>query len=144
MDEYLTDEDVWIDIEHPLSFRGFMNRLFYDRVNPELAPRHANRVFPDPFDRDAIRQLIDMRGGVDVCFGGIGINGHIAIGGGARIAAQAGVFGDVPAGAEYLGWPARPRAEALRRYAHVERLPQLQERLKELERRIAELEDRRG
>jgi len=77
-----------------------------------------------------------------VLAGQAGINGHIEIGGGAKIAAQAGVFGDVPEGAEYLGWPARPRAEALRRYAHIERLPQMQERLKELERRIAELEGR--
>jgi UDP-3-O-[3-hydroxymyristoyl] glucosamine N-acyltransferase len=72
--------------------------------------------------------------------GQAGINGHIEIGAGARIAAQAGVFGDVPAGADYLGWPARPRAEAMRRYALVERLPQMQERLKELERRLQELE----
>ena len=76
--------------------------------------------------------------------GQAGINGHIEIGAGARIAAQAGVFGDVPAGADYLGWPARPRAEALRRYAHVERLPQLQERVQALERRIQELEGRSG
>jgi len=74
--------------------------------------------------------------------GQAGINGHIEIGAGARIAAQAGVFGDVPAGADYLGWPARPRAEALRRYAFVERLPQMQERLKEVERRLKELEGR--
>jgi UDP-3-O-[3-hydroxymyristoyl] glucosamine N-acyltransferase len=74
--------------------------------------------------------------------GQAGINGHIEIGAGARIAAQAGVFGDVPAGADYLGWPARPRAEALRRYAHVERLPQVHERIQELERRIQDLEER--
>jgi acyl-[acyl carrier protein]--UDP-N-acetylglucosamine O-acyltransferase len=55
--------------------------------------------------------------------GQAGINGHIEIGAGARIAAQAGVFGDVPAGADYLGWPARPRIEALRQYALVQRLP---------------------
>src|SRR5688572_5453995 len=78
MDEYLSDDDRWIDVEHPLSFRGFMNRLFYDRLNPELAPRHENRVFPDPFDCDAVQRIIDRRGGVDACFGGIGINGHIA------------------------------------------------------------------
>jgi glucosamine-6-phosphate deaminase len=78
MDEYLTDDDRWIDVEHPLSFRGFMNRLFYDRLDPELAPRSANRLFPDPFDCGAVQKLIDSRGGVDVCFGGIGINGHIA------------------------------------------------------------------
>ena len=78
MDEYLTDDDRWIDIEHPLSFRGFMNRLFYDRLNPELAPRRENRVFPDPSNCGGIQKLIERRGGVDVCFGGIGINGHIA------------------------------------------------------------------
>jgi glucosamine-6-phosphate deaminase len=78
MDEYLTDEDRWIDADHPLSFRGFMNRLFYDRLNPELAPRAENRVFPDPFDCGGVQRIIDQRGGVDVCFGGIGINGHIA------------------------------------------------------------------
>ena len=78
MDEYLTDDDRWIAADHPLSFRGYMDRLFNNRLNPELAPRPQNRVFPDPFDCDAIGKLIDQRGGVDVCFGGIGINGHIA------------------------------------------------------------------
>lgn len=78
MDEYLTDDDQWIDINHPLSFRGFMNTKFYDLLDPELAPRPENRVFPDPTDPAAIQKLIDQRGGVDVCFGGIGINGHIA------------------------------------------------------------------
>jgi UDP-3-O-[3-hydroxymyristoyl] glucosamine N-acyltransferase len=78
--------------------------------------------------------------------GQAGINGHIEIGAGARIAAQAGVFGDVPPGADYLGWPARPRREALRRYAHIERLPQMQERIQELERRLnaTEKQDREG
>jgi glucosamine-6-phosphate deaminase len=78
MDEYLTDDDRWIDLSHPLSFRGFMGRLFYDRLDPALAPRAENRVFPDPFEPAAIAQLIARRGGVDACFGGIGINGHIA------------------------------------------------------------------
>jgi glucosamine-6-phosphate deaminase len=78
MDEYLTDDDRWIDVSHPLSFRGFMNRLFYDRLDPQLAPRPENRIFPDPGRPDDIQRLIDRRGGVDACFGGIGINGHIA------------------------------------------------------------------
>jgi glucosamine-6-phosphate deaminase len=78
MDEYLTDGDHCIDVNHPLSFRGFMNRLFYDRVDPALAPRPENRVFPNPARCNEIAEIISQRGGVDVCFGGIGINGHIA------------------------------------------------------------------
>ena len=78
MDEYLTDADEFIAAEHPLSFRGFMNRLFYDLLDPQLAPPPEHRVFPDPRDPGAIQKLIDRRGGVDATFGGIGINGHIA------------------------------------------------------------------
>src|SRR5687767_58812 len=78
MDEYLDDRDEPIDPSHPLSFAGYMRRLFYDRLDPELAPRPENRVFPDPHRCDDVQKLIDKRGGVDACFGGIGINGHIA------------------------------------------------------------------
>lgn len=78
MDEYLTDDDQWVELSHPLSFRGYMNRKFYDLLDPELAPLPENRVCPDPNDVGRIQQLIDERGGVDACFGGIGINGHIA------------------------------------------------------------------
>lgn len=78
MDEYLTDDDQWVDISHPLSFRGYMNRKFYDLLDPELAPLPENRVCPNPNNVRAIQQLIEQRGGVDACFGGIGINGHIA------------------------------------------------------------------
>ena len=78
MDEYLTDDDQFIPEDHPLSFRGYMNRLFYSRLDPALAPPRENRVFPDPHNPAAIQQLINIRGGVDACYGGIGINGHIA------------------------------------------------------------------
>jgi glucosamine-6-phosphate deaminase len=78
MDEYLGDDDQWVPLKHPLSFRGFMNRKFYDLIDPALAPRAENRIFPDPRDVKAIGRLIAQRGGVDACFGGIGINGHIA------------------------------------------------------------------
>jgi glucosamine-6-phosphate deaminase len=78
MDEYLTDADEWIPKEHPLSFRGYMDRAFYAVLDPALAPQEKNRVFPDPKNPDAIPALIALRGGVDACFGGIGINGHLA------------------------------------------------------------------
>ena len=36
------------------------------------------RIFPDPNNLNYIPELIEKLGGVDVCFGGIGINGHVA------------------------------------------------------------------
>jgi glucosamine-6-phosphate deaminase len=78
MDEYLTDDDEYVPAEHPLSFRGFMERLFYGRLDAMLAPPLEQRVFPNPRQPEQIARLIEARGGVDACFGGIGINGHIA------------------------------------------------------------------
>ena len=77
MDEYVADGE-WVSIEHPLSFRGYMNRKFYDLFDPTLAPRSENRVFPDPKDSSSVQRVLDARGGLDVCYGGIGINGHVA------------------------------------------------------------------
>ncbi len=78
MDEYLTDDDQWVPQNHPLGFRSYMDRKFYNLIDPDLAPLPENRVFPDPENPNGIQKLIDNRGGVDACFGGIGINGHMA------------------------------------------------------------------
>lgn len=78
MDEYLTDEKEWIDKEDALSFRGFMDRAVYTKIRPELLMPQEQRVFPDPKEPGKISELIRQLGGVDICFGGIGINGHLA------------------------------------------------------------------
>jgi glucosamine-6-phosphate deaminase len=78
MDEYLGDDGELVGLDHPLSFRAFMDCRFYGRLDPALAPPPTQRVFPDPRDPDAVGRLIAIRGGVDACFGGIGINGHVA------------------------------------------------------------------
>lgn len=78
MDEYLTDDKQWIPKEHSLSFRGFMDRTVYTKVRPELVMPEEQRVFPDPNNLGYIPELIEKLGGVDICFGGIGINGHVA------------------------------------------------------------------
>lgn len=78
MDEYLTDDKQWIPKEHKLSFRGFMDRTVYTKIKPELVMPEEQRVFPDPDNVTYIPELIEKLGGVDICFGGIGINGHVA------------------------------------------------------------------
>ena len=78
MDEYLNDDDTWLDKENRLSFRGFMERAVYSQVNPDLLMPQKQRVFPDPAAPENIQRLIEQLGGVDIAFGGIGINGHVA------------------------------------------------------------------
>ena len=78
MDEYLDDNDEWIDADNPLSFRGFMARNVYDKIDPELVMPEEQRVFPDPHDPANVGRVIDSLGGVDIAFGGIGITGHLA------------------------------------------------------------------
>ena len=78
MDEYLDDNKEWVSMDHPLSFRGFMERTVYTKVRPDLVMPAEQRVFPDPKNVSYIPELIEKLGGVDIAFGGIGINGHVA------------------------------------------------------------------
>ena len=64
--------------------------------------------------------------------GQAGVSGHLTIGKGATIAAQAGVFGDVPAGEKWSGYPARPHREALRATGALFKLPELLKRMEQL------------
>ena len=78
MDEYLDENDEWIDSENRLSFRGFMQREVYARIDPALVMPEDQRVFPDPAEPSALPALIERLGGVDLAVGGIGVNGHLA------------------------------------------------------------------
>jgi glucosamine-6-phosphate deaminase len=78
MDEYMADEKKPLDPDHPLSFRGFMQKEVYNRIAPELIMAEAQRIFPEPGRESQIWTTIQQLGGVDICLGGLGINGHIA------------------------------------------------------------------
>ncbi len=78
MDEYLDDEKRYISKSHMLSFRGFMDRVVYSQIPNELNIPESHRIFPDPDDTGRIMRTIDELGKVDIAFGGIGINGHLA------------------------------------------------------------------
>ena len=61
-----------------LSFRGFMERTVYGQLPESLNIPEHQRVFPHPARPQAVHELIEELGKVDICFGGIGINGHLA------------------------------------------------------------------
>ena len=60
MDEYLTDDKQWIDKEHRLSFRGFMDRAVYHKLKPELVMPEEQRIFPNPDQLSYIPKLIEQ------------------------------------------------------------------------------------
>lgn len=78
MDEYMTSETEAVGHDDPLSFYGRMKREFYDRVREDLAMPESQRHFPAPGKEAEYDKLIEELGGADMCFGGLGINGHVA------------------------------------------------------------------
>lgn len=78
MDEYMTSPTETVSHEDPLSFWGRMKREFYDRVRPDLVMPESQRHFPEPGKEAEYDKMIADLGGVDMCFGGLGINGHVA------------------------------------------------------------------
>jgi glucosamine-6-phosphate deaminase len=79
MDEYLTDDGQdFIPLTDPLSFRKHMQQHFFAKLAPELIPPPEQLLFPDPKDPQSVPRAIERYGGCDVCFGGIGITGHVA------------------------------------------------------------------
>ena len=78
MDEYLDENGQYLPKSHPLSFRGGMDRTFYDLVDEELNVPPAQRIFPEPGNEGNIQAVIDRFGKLDMCWGGVGITGHIA------------------------------------------------------------------
>lgn len=79
MDEYLApDGRDWIPGTGALSFRRHMAAHFYELLDPVLAPPPEQRIVPHPADVGAVARAIARWGGVDVCFGGVGVTGHLA------------------------------------------------------------------
>lgn len=78
MDEYLDNNFQYLDKSDPLSFRGGMDRIFYDLVDNKLNVPEAQRIFPEPGNEGYVWEIIQRHGKLDMCWGGVGITGHIA------------------------------------------------------------------
>ncbi len=78
MDEYCDWQGRAIPFDHPLSFRGFMERVVFSQLDPELRIPAGQAHFPDPMRIDEVSREIERAGGIDTCYGGIGYHGHVA------------------------------------------------------------------
>lgn len=77
MDEYLDEKGELLNENHPLSFRKIIKENCYDLIDPELIMSERQRIFPTARNGKLIEEIIEKQG-VDICFGGVGINGHLA------------------------------------------------------------------
>ncbi len=78
MDEYLDEQDQLVPLEHPLSFRRFMEETFFSQLPDGARPLPENIIFPDPDAPEKVTELLDGIGGADICWAGFGITGHVA------------------------------------------------------------------
>jgi len=77
MDECLDWQGMELPKAHPYSFRGFMEKYFYDPVRAELAVPDENRHWLNGNNVAAIKNKIN-ESPIDITYGGWGQDGHIA------------------------------------------------------------------
>lgn len=77
MDECLDWQGNPLPDGHPYNFRGFMQRHFYDPIDPQLAVPEGNRNWINGGNVEAIRRKT-AEATIDLTYGGWGQDGHIA------------------------------------------------------------------
>jgi len=78
LDEYVGADGRPVPTDHPLSYRTYMQKAFFSRLDPRLGMKAEHIHFPDPVKPAAFDELIRSLGGLDLQLLGIGFNGHIA------------------------------------------------------------------
>ena len=78
MDEYIMDDGNLISDTDIFSFKRCMNENFYSLIDSDLVMTPEQRIYPNPENLKEIPELIEKLGGVDIAFGGVALNGHIA------------------------------------------------------------------
>jgi glucosamine-6-phosphate deaminase len=77
MDECLDWQGRMLPLMHPFNFRGYMERHFYDPVDPDLAVPESSRVWLTPHNVEEAAQQI-AAAPIDITYGGLGQDGHLA------------------------------------------------------------------
>ncbi|MFX0058928.1 MAG: 6-phosphogluconolactonase [Candidatus Hodarchaeota archaeon] len=78
MDEYCDDDGYALTVNHPLSFKRIAKLLFLIPLKGKNGLKSSQVVFPDEENISNLNDIIENLGGIDTCYGGIGIHGHLA------------------------------------------------------------------
>lgn len=77
MDECLDWQGNELPRNHPYSFRGFMEKFFYEPIHPELSVKVENRNWLNSKNIEQIKAKINEVP-IDITYGGWGQDGHVA------------------------------------------------------------------
>jgi len=78
MDEHCDDNGIALSPNHPLSFRHAFSEQFARHVRRNLMVPAKQLIFPDHVNVQTLKDKIESVGGIDTCYGGVGIHGHVA------------------------------------------------------------------
>lgn len=81
LDEYLDPHGQWVPMDKWYSFRGIMEKELFGplhEMDSARAIQPENVHFPDPENLGLYPKRIAEHGGLDICYLGMGLNGHIA------------------------------------------------------------------
>jgi glucosamine-6-phosphate deaminase len=78
MDEYCDEDGKALMVDHPLSFKRIAKEKLLNLLREEHSQIDKRILFPKESNLDKLAEKIDKIGGIDVCYGGIGIHGHLA------------------------------------------------------------------
>jgi glucosamine-6-phosphate deaminase len=77
MDEYCDESGLALKIDHPLSFKRIAKATLLLPLK-EYGIKDSHIIFPNEENINSIRNKIIEIGGIDTCYGGIGVHGHVA------------------------------------------------------------------
>lgn len=78
MDEYCDRRGNALDISHPLSFKKIGYEQLLNQLDPSLKLQKDHIFFPSENNINQLDGVMEEIGGIDTCYGGIGIHGHLA------------------------------------------------------------------
>ena len=78
MDEYCDEDGYALTVNHPLSFKRIAKTLFLLPLKGKYGLNSSQVIFPEESNISNLANMIENLGGIDTCYGGIGINGHVA------------------------------------------------------------------
>ena len=78
MDEYCDEDGYALTTIHPLSFKRIAKTLFLIPLKEGYGLNDKQVIFPNELNIDKLSKMIREINGIDTCYGGIGIHGHVA------------------------------------------------------------------